>query len=91
MSLLLPALVGLLKPTQGMGTLHETSVQVILKLATTAPDFKNQVLMLTDSERQSLENSLRLHYAAQNQAQTQRVESSVKTATPLKLDFTKYQ
>jgi hypothetical protein len=81
-----PTLTNLL----AVAALHDLSLQILMKLAASTPlEFKQQVAQLSDTERQLLENSLRAHYAAQTQ-QTQKTESSVKTAVPLKLDFSKY-
>ncbi len=88
--MLVPSLIGFLRPTQGLGVLHETALQVLLKLALSVPgDFKTQVTGLTEFEKQQLEASVKLSVASQQQQATQRVET-VKTAVPLKLDFSKY-
>jgi hypothetical protein len=81
----------MLRPSQGQGPLHDLCLQVLLKFASTSPaDFKSQVALLTDFEKQQLQTSVQLSMAAQTQ-QTQRVEYAAKPAAPLKLDFSKYK
>ena len=90
-----PAILAIVVPTLtnllAVVALHELALQILMKLAASGPmEFKQQVAALAEPERQLLESSLRAHYAQQTQQQTQKVESTVKTAVPLKLDFSKY-
>lgn len=83
-------MIGLLRPNQ-LGTLHDVALQLLLKLAAASPaEFKSQLAVLSDYEKQQMETSVRLNYASQQQQTTQVVQNTVKAATPLKLDFSKY-
>lgn len=101
LSVVIPSLIGLLRPTTP-NAIHELALQVLLKLAGsvavfelllilvgTVAEFKNQVNQLSVFERQQLETAVRLSVLQAQQA-TQRVETTVTTAKPLKLDFSKY-
>jgi len=88
---LIPSLIGLLRP-QAPNALHELALQVLIKLATTSTQFKTQVSLVSDHERQQLEASLKLSATQQTQ-QANHGHSSVDwapKAKPLKLDFSKY-
>jgi hypothetical protein len=90
LTIIIPTLIGLLQPTDTTNVLHTIALQVLLKLASTAPEFKQQVLLLSEFERQQLETSVKLSVAQTQQAAAQAAASTVKTAAPLKFDFTKY-
>jgi len=91
LGLVIQALVGLLEPMNTSDQLHVIGLQVLLKMATTAPEFKNQVALLSETERGRLETSVKLSVQQTQEAAAKAASTAVKTATPLKMDFSKYK
>eukprot|EP01114_Cavostelium_apophysatum_P010616 TRINITY_DN2455_c0_g1_i2.p1 TRINITY_DN2455_c0_g1~~TRINITY_DN2455_c0_g1_i2.p1 ORF type:complete len:1928 (-),score=479.76 TRINITY_DN2455_c0_g1_i2:118-5901(-) len=87
--LLLHSLVGLLNPAS-VDTLHDVVLQLLLKLAPANPNFKEQVALLPEHERQIFESSVRLLASNASPQAEKQTEMEVKVAKPLKLDFSKY-
>ncbi|PRP83338.1 HEAT repeat containing 5B [Planoprotostelium fungivorum] len=91
LGLVIQTLVGLLEPMNTSDQLHTVGLQVLLKLATSAPEFKNQVAQLSEGERGRLETSVKLSVQQSQEAAAKAASTAVKTATPLKMDFSKYK
>eukprot|EP01116_Phalansterium_solitarium_P006469 TRINITY_DN18779_c0_g1_i1.p1 TRINITY_DN18779_c0_g1~~TRINITY_DN18779_c0_g1_i1.p1 ORF type:complete len:1950 (-),score=546.78 TRINITY_DN18779_c0_g1_i1:75-5924(-) len=88
MAVLVPTLVGLLKPAESGDALHDLVVQVLLKLATASAAFKNQIPLLHPSEKATMEAAFRA--TMQSAQQVAKVETKVEVAAPLKVDFSKF-
>lgn len=84
---MVPILVGLLRPNSA-NALHDSVFQILMKLASTSPEFKAQVAILTDEEKQKLEASVK-HSVAQQEAAKKAQANPSKGG--LKLDFSKYK
>ena len=91
MSIIIPTLIGFLRPTQ-LGTLHDVALQLLLKFVAASPvEFKQHLSSLSEYERQVFETSVRQNFAAQQEKTIQKADTPVKVAAPIKLDFSKYQ
>jgi len=91
LSFLVPSLIGLLRPSTP-NIMHELSLQVLIKLATTSSHFKTQAALISEHEKQQFEESIKVS-AAQQEQQAKRAEiaaSTTGTKPSLKLDFSKY-
>jgi len=88
LSVLIPSLIGLLRPNNP-STIHELALQVLIKLASTSPNFKSYASLISEHEKHQFEVSIKQSVAEQQQ-QARRVDSTVSAAKPLKLDFSKY-
>lgn len=89
MSLLVASLIGILDSTRA-DTLHDLALQVLIKLASTNPEFKVQVAQLGETERTKLETALKTFAAASAQPQRSSLTTTSKPAPLLKLDMSKY-
>eukprot|EP01117_Protostelium_nocturnum_P008240 TRINITY_DN2940_c0_g1_i3.p1 TRINITY_DN2940_c0_g1~~TRINITY_DN2940_c0_g1_i3.p1 ORF type:complete len:1915 (+),score=660.86 TRINITY_DN2940_c0_g1_i3:207-5951(+) len=67
LGIVIPTLVGLLDPAK-LDELHNLSLQVLLKLASSSPEFKTQVSQLSDWERNQLETSVKINVSQAQQA-----------------------
>jgi hypothetical protein len=90
MAIIIPALVGVLQPSE-ITKLHQIAFQILMSFAAAAAgEFRNQVAQLADVEKSTLEASVRLSVAQQQAEEAKKIQTAVASAAPLKFDFSKY-